>query len=465
MHARTASTTVALAILFFTGGGSATATHKARSTDHVVLISIDGLRPGFYLDDSWPTPMLQQMRREGAHAEAVKSVFPSVTYPAHTTIITGTQPAEHGIYYNSPFEPEGQTGRWYWEESAIQVPTLWDAAHQAGLGTASVFWPVSVGAPIDWNLPEIWPLDWEKDDFTDPLRRHASPEGLVEELEREATGKLTPQNFSFGRLTLDDRSAEMAAYLLATHRPGLLTVHLIGVDNSQHAEGREGAGLPRALAALDRCVARIVEAAEQAGILERTAFIITGDHGFIDVHTRISPNIWLIEAGLMSSTSDRGDWRATVHNTSAAGFLFLADPGDSDTLATVRSILDSRPPEVRSLFRILEPAEMARLQGAPDAALGLAPIPGTYISSSVEPPAVQPTDGASHGFLPDLTPEIYTGLVAWGAGIQPGASVPMLSLDQIAPLVSSLLGLEMPTATAPVPLEMLTDHYSGTTPP
>lgn len=427
----------------------------SRATDHVVLISLDGLRPEFYLDPTWPAPMLQQMRREGAWAEAVRSVFPSVTYPAHTTIITGVQPAEHGIFYNSPFEPTGQTGRWYWEEASIQVPTLWDAARVAGLRTASVFWPVSVGAPIDWNLPEIWPLDWQKDDFTDPLRRTATPPGLVEIVEREATGKLTPHNFSFGRLTLDDRTAEMAAYLLATHKPNLLTVHLIGVDNFQHEQGREGPMIPRALAALDRCIARIVEAAEQAGMLDRTTFLVTGDHGFIDVHTEISPNVWLVEAGLMTASPDRGAWRATVHNTSSAGFVFLAEPGDEDTLLQVRQILGSQPEAVRSRFEILEPEAMARLGGAPDAALGLAPVPGAYISSGFEPPAVKPRSGASHGYLPDLAPEIYTGLVAWGAGIRPGAGVPMLGLEQIAPLVSSLLGLEMPSAAAPLPADLL----------
>ena len=436
-----------------------------RTTDHVVLISIDGLRPEFYLDESWPAPMLQQMRQEGAHASAVRSVFPSVTYPAHTTIITGVQPAEHGIFYNSPFEPEGQTGRWYWEEASIQVPTLWDAAHEAGLKTASVFWPVTVGAPIDWNLPEIWPLDWERDDFTDPLRRTATPEGLVEELEREATGRLTPRNFSFGRLTLDERSTEMAAYLLATHKPNLLTVHLVGVDHYQHKGGRQGPMVARALAALDRCVARIVEAAELAGILDRTTFLVTGDHGFIELHTEVRPNIWLIEAGLMEAAPDRGTWRATVHNTSVAGFVFLADPEDDETLAEVRAIFDSQPEEVRSLFRILETEEMESLGGASDAVLGLTPVAGAYISSGTEPPAVEPSSGASHGYLPDLTPEIYTGLVAWGAGIRAGSSVPILDLDQIAPLVSELLALEMPRAEAPLPEAVLDGDQSGTTPP
>ena len=452
MTFRLAVSILALAIL-----PSATAWGVDRRTDHVVLISVDGLRPEFYLDDSWPAPMLQQMSREGASAEAVKSVFPSVTYPAHTTIITGVQPADHGIYYNSPFEPGGATGRWYWEETSIQVPTLWDAAREAGLETASVFWPVSVGAPIDRNVPEIWPLDWVKDNFTDPMRRHATPAGLVEEMEREATGKLTPHNFSFGRLTLDDRSSEMAAYLLATYKPNLLTVHLIGVDNSQHQDGREGSMLPRALAALDRCIARIVEAADQAEILDRVTFVVTGDHGFIDLHTRVSPNVWFVEAGLMTGDPDRGNWRATVHNTSVAGFVFLAEANDTESLIEVRKVLASQSEEVRSLFTILEPEEMTQLQGASDAALGLAPVAGAYISSDVEPPAVKPATGASHGYLPDLTPEIYTGLVAWGAGIRTGVRVPMLGLDQVAPLVSTLLDLEMPQAEAPVPVEMLGD--------
>ena len=431
-----------------------TAESEQRRTDHVVLVSLDGLRPEFYLEERWPVPMLQQMRREGAHARAVRSVFPSVTYPAHTTIVTGRMPIDHGISYNSPFEPGGPTGRWFWEEEHIRVTTLWDAARAAGLETASVFWPVSVGAPIDRNVPEVWPLDWEVDEFTGPMRRLSTPPGLLEELEREATGKLSSHSFSFGRLNLDDKTSEMAAYLLATYKPALLTVHLIGVDNFQHEEGREGSTVPRALSALDRGIARIVEAAEQAEMLDRTTFLITGDHGFINLHTEVAPNVWLVEAGLMAPGPDRGSWRATVHNTSAAGFVFLADGEGEKTLDEVRRVLDAQPAEVRSLFKILEREDLDRLEGAPDAALGLAPVPGVCISSSHEPPAVRPTEGASHGYLPDI-PEIQTGFVAWGAGIRPGASVSLIGLEQIAPLVSALLDLELTGAEAPVPPGML----------
>ncbi len=404
------------------------------------------------------------MRREGAWAEAVKSVFPSVTYPAHTTIITGRMPIDHGIYYNSPFEASGQSGRWYWEEDDIRVSTLWDAARAAGLKTASIFWPVTVGAPIDWNVPEIWPLDWQTTEFTAPMRRAATPPGLVEELERQATGRLSSVNFSFGRLNLDDKSSEMAAYLLATYRPNLLAIHLLALDGVQHEHGLEAAGLPRALAAMDRCVARLVEAAEQVGILDRTTFLITGDHGFIETHTRLSPNVWFVEAGLMAPQPDRGDWRATVHNTSVAGFVFLADEEDREALARARSILDSQPEEVRALYTILEREDMKALQGSPDAALGITPAPGAYISSGHEPPAVQPSSGANHGYLPEH-PEMFTGFVAWGAGIRAGGRVSLMGLEHLAPLVSILLGLELEGVDASAPSDLLAADYSGTTPP
>lgn len=432
------------------------AADSGRATEHVVLISFDGLRPEFYLDKGWPAPMLQQMQREGAWADAVESVFPSVTYPAHTTILTGLPPAEHGIFYNSPFEPDGQTGRWYWQESSITAPTLWDAARAAGLTSASVFWPVSVGAPIDFNVPEIWPLAGEEVDFVEPARRASTPPGLLAELEQEATGRLTPVNFSFGRLSLDDKSSEMAAYLLATYRPNLLTLHLIGADHFQHEQGRDGQRVRHAVAALDRCISRLVEAAEQAAILERTTFLVTGDHGFVDLHTEVAPNVWLVEAGLMQARPDRGDWRATVHSSSAAGFVFLAERDDTGALDRVREVLAAQPAETRALYQVLERQDLDRLRTAPDAVLGLAPAPGAYISSDYEPPAVRAKEGASHGFLPDH-PAVRTGFVAWGAGIRQGGSVPLMRLEQIAPLVGSLLDLELETATAAVPLELLTN--------
>lgn len=122
--------------------------------EHVVVISVDGLLPAYYLDETWPAPAMQQLYREGAHAVAVRSVFPALTYPGHTTLVTGALPARHGVYNNRKFEPVADPP-WRKDASDIRVPALWGAVRARGGKTASVLWPLTVGAAIDWNLPEI----------------------------------------------------------------------------------------------------------------------------------------------------------------------------------------------------------------------------------------------------------------------------------------------------------------------
>ena len=188
-----------LAILgaLFLGGLPLDAQPRA---DHVVLVSVDGFRPDFYLPGStWPAPNMQQMARDGAHAEGVRGVFPTVTYPSHTTIVTGALPARHGIHYNRPFEPEGQTGEWYWFEASIQVDTLWDAVRAAGKQSAAISWPVTVGAPVDRLVPETYSLEPGSDRLA-PMREGTTP-GLWQELEREATGQLNLRNYSSAYIT------------------------------------------------------------------------------------------------------------------------------------------------------------------------------------------------------------------------------------------------------------------------
>ena len=93
--------------------------------------------------------------KEGTYTLGQNSVFPSMTYPSHTTIVTGVQPAVHGIYYNAVFEPQGATGKIYWNDSSIKVPTLWKAVQDKGMKATALFWPVSAEAPVSYNIPDI----------------------------------------------------------------------------------------------------------------------------------------------------------------------------------------------------------------------------------------------------------------------------------------------------------------------
>jgi len=154
----------------------------------LVMVSVDGLRPDYITAADARGAKVPHMRRflkEGSFAEGVEGVIPTVTYPSHTTLVTGVSPAKHGIFGNLTFDPlrENQSG-WYWYAEDIRVPTLWDAAARAGWTTASVQWPATVGARVTWNIPEFWRAGTPDDSKL--LRASATP-GLLAELEAELT--------------------------------------------------------------------------------------------------------------------------------------------------------------------------------------------------------------------------------------------------------------------------------------
>tara|TARA_R110002096_G_scaffold251879_1_gene444811 strand:+ start:1431 stop:2780 length:1350 start_codon:yes stop_codon:yes gene_type:complete len=412
---------------------------KAKS-EHVILISVDGFRPNFYQEMKWPAPNLKMMAKKGVSSDGVRGIYPSVTYPSHTTLITGAFPATHGIYYNSPFEDKGQTGRWYWESNLIQTETLWDAVRKSNKKSASLIWPVSVGAAVDYNIPEVWTLD-KSYGRIQPMRDNQTPKGLLEEMETEVLGKVNLKTFNGDYLNREDRTGEMAAYILGKYKPNLMTIHLIATDHFQHEQGRDGQKVHTAIAAVDRAIGKILEAAEQANILEKTTFIITGDHGFVDIHSAINPNIWLVEESLMEAKENRGNWKATFHTQGASAFLHLKDKNDKKTLAKVREKLESLPNSIKKLFRIVEKEELINIGADPNAFLALNPVLGMAMSGSNSGKILSKRNGGTHGYFPDFH-QIETGFVAWGAGISNGKIISKMGLEDVAPIIAKLLDLE-----------------------
>lgn len=404
--------------------------------DHVVLVSIDGFRAKTYRDERWPAPVLGELAKRGAVALAVRSVFPALTYPAHATLMTGALPARHGIVHNEPFEPGGQSGRWIWESSAFRVPTLWDAVRARGGTTAAISWPVTVGAAIDWNVPDVW--DPADPGSIAPIRAATQPPGLFEELEREATGALSDRTFSLGSVGREDVVGAMAAYLFDRHRPTLMLVHSIGLDHVRHRLGSDNPIAVRAIAAADRAIARIVETVERLGLVDRVTFIVTGDHGSVDVHTTLLPNVWLRDGGLV----DGSRWQALFHASGGSAFLRLAPNASPSTLASIRKMLDALPAGVRALFRVVERAELDLLGADPESTLALTAIAGVVFSADRAGAPTQAAHGAGHGYHPEM-PDMTTGFIAAGAGIRSGAVIPLLPMQHVAPIVAALLGLDL----------------------
>ena len=228
MRMRPRLAALALAIL--------TLTTAPASAGPVLLISIDGLRPGDVIEADrrgLRLPNLRRLASEGAHASGVVGVLPSVTYPSHATLLTGASPARSGIVGNTTFDPLAiNQGGWDWYAEDIGVPTLWDGARAQGLSVGNVHWPVSVGAnSITWNLPQIWRTGHADDEKL--LRALATP-GLLADMQT----RLGPYARGIDEdIAGDETRGRFAVDMIRTRKPGLTTVYLTACDHYQHLYG------------------------------------------------------------------------------------------------------------------------------------------------------------------------------------------------------------------------------------
>ena len=311
----------------FLSGGAGTTGNNFASKRHAVVISVDGLPPDLYLHPDkhgLKIPHIRRLKTEGSYAEAVEGVYPSATYPSHTTLVTGRWPREHGVYTNFLSREAGKrTSDRYWFADAIRVSTLWDWARKAGLTTAAVSWPVSTGANIDWNVPEIRDTSPRRLPIWKITAEHSRPRGLLEETFR-AMG--APRR---GEHT-DDVRARVANYILKTYRPNLLLLHLVALDLSQHRFGPGSDEAREAMEKVDGMIGKLISTAEQAGLAEQTAFFVVSDHGMLPVRHYLYPNTLLARAGLLKVNGRGRITGGRIATTSNGGSFFIYWPSEAD---------------------------------------------------------------------------------------------------------------------------------------
>jgi predicted AlkP superfamily pyrophosphatase or phosphodiesterase len=414
----------------------------AQTAKHVIFITIDGFRPDFYLNSDWQTPNLHTLMNDGAYAKGVNSVFPSMTYPSHTTIITGVQPAKHGVFYNNMFTPDGAQQQPYWQDSSIHVPTIWKAAKDKGMTVASLYWPVSANAPVDYNIPDIGSLG-------DGVREQYSlPQGFYAEVKKEVFGGV--DKIDHGK---NQNIAKIAAYIIKKSKPQLMTIHVFSVDGASHAVGRNGTRVQEAVADADAAVGIIIDALKGAGIWESTVLMVGGDHGFYDVKKSILPNVWLKEAGLITDLKT-GDWKAQFNTVGGSAYLYLKDPFDNASADKVKELLQAQPDSVKQYFRIISKEELKKGGYKPNVAFALTAEHDASFSSASTGSPVKAGKGGAHGHFPD-TKNIRTGLIAHGPGIHKGAVIEEMNLRDITPIIVKLLGIPFPKVDGKIPSGLL----------
>nr|WP_246388435.1 ectonucleotide pyrophosphatase/phosphodiesterase [Novosphingobium fluoreni] len=414
----------------------------------VLMISLDGLRP----DDvtqaqarGIKVPQLRALMQEGAYASGVVGVLPTLTYPSHTTLITGAAPARHGVSNNLTFDPQARNQQgWYWYASDIRVPTLWQIAHSAGLKTANLHWPVSVGADgIDANLPQIWRTGTADD--AKLMAALATP-GLLPRLEAQ----LSPYVQGIDETVEGDAARVKFAQALLADRPALTTVYLAGIDHEEH---RSGPGSPAAIATIektDALVGDLVSAARKA--MPDVTVVVVSDHGFQPITTDINLFAPFVAAGLISLGADGkvSSWQAEPWIAGGTAFVVTARPDDAALTGQVTMLVKKLAADPRyHIARVLDRAETQRSGGPAEAVLTIAMEPG--FETGRDPAAALSAPSGykgMHGYMPDL-PQMRSTLIVSGPSLKKRGDLGVVDMRAIAPSVARVLGVPMPSAEKP----------------
>jgi predicted AlkP superfamily pyrophosphatase or phosphodiesterase len=412
----------------------------------LMLISVDGLKPESILQadrHGLKVPNLRAFLADGAYATGVHGVMPTLTYPSHMTILTGASPATHGIYSNTTFDPYGRNEHgWYWYAEDVRVPTLWDAAAAAGLTTANVYWPTSVGAHITYNLPQIWRTG--SDDDLKLQRALATPD-LVQQL--SATLGRYPGGME-ETVAEDELRARFAIRLLQSKRPDFITVYLTGLDTEQH---HSGPFTPQSNAVLERIDAIVgsLRAASEKLAPGRATVCVVSDHGFAAVAHDVNLYTAFLDAGLFSVDAEHkiSTWKAMPWPAGGGAAIMLANPEDSAVRAQVSGLLDRLAGDpANGIERVLTHAEIATQRGFPDAAYFVAFRIGYEFGSSLFAPLISdPSNLGMHGYLPD-NPEMRSSFFLIGPHVPAGRSLGEIDMRQIAPTLAKIMHVALKQA-------------------
>lgn len=420
---------------------------------NVVYISIDACNASLLRDSETLGLTLPNLRRLAAAgtwaSKGAKPVFPSFTYPCHASMITGVYPETHGVVNNTYFDPEGKLmGAWYWYAKEKGIATLWDLAHEAGYVTANIGWSTSIGAALDYDLPQVWftstPFDVK---FMNAMSR---PQGFALELEQEL-GRLTTYNWDVdGDWDRNNAAIWLMKNQLAPSLTGkefFLTMYYAGYDDIAHNHGTLSKEARFALEEIDRMVGELVKEAEQLTNGD-VAFCIVSDHGMLDNHFSIRPNALFAKEGLISYDDSKKvtSWEVYMQRAGGTAEIRLRNPQNQQVREQVSAILQGLAADPESgIAAVLTPRECKQRHGLPDADFGLVAykgyefredLQGEYLTKKLH-------NIAQHGYNEDFE-EMQTIFLLSGKTIASGIDIESLALVDFAPTVAKLLQINIP---------------------
>ncbi len=400
-------------------------------------------------------PHFSRIKDKLAIVENLREVYPTLTYPIHTTMITGKKPNEHGIFHNqradlyphgNDFNIMGQN--WYWEYEAINCETIFDIATKNGLKVGTSCWPVTAGAKNWLNVPEIWPTTTDKAEIQKLFEKSCSKDGYDKYY-----------NKYISKYTWDDNSdmvlysTDIAVDMLKKDNLDVLFCHAIILDHYRHVFGVYGKMSEEAITQMDMFTGKLLDILEETGELEDTSFVVLGDHGQIDIKTIFNINSAFVQKGLITLGEDNLPIDFKAYSFSA-GFStqIILKQGASDTeINEVYKVLcelkEEYPEYIQTVYTKDEILALEKLSGNFDFV-----VDGTYAtvfgmkynSDIVELKSLPQYSkiAATHGHHPNKG--VKPPFVAFGPNVKAGQWIKNGDMTQVFPTLLNMLNLNAP---------------------
>ncbi|MDV4150701.1 ectonucleotide pyrophosphatase/phosphodiesterase [Clostridium sp. AL.422] len=380
----------------------------------------------------------------------VESVYPTLTYPAHVTIMTGMYPKNHGVINNTLNKFSDINPNWYWYRKYIKTNTLYDLAAEKGLTTAALLWPVSGRSSINYNLTEIFaPKPWQNQLVMSAL-----------------SGSLRYQldlNKRFGHLrkglsqpALDNFVHESAKYTITKYKPNLLLIHYTDVDTNRHHHGYDSKEANDALIRHNERLGEIIKNLKDANIFEECTIVALGDHSALDCSHMIRLNSLFRENGLLK-VNGKGiikSYKAVAKTCDGSSYIYLKDKNDIETSEKVIKLLEELKNSKDSPIDFILNSREAKNEGAdPNCSFMVEASNNFYFVDETlgniiekvnkhEVGKVSHRAKATHGYHPSKT-NYNTFFIACGKGVKEGIQIDGGKLINHGPTLAKILGINM----------------------
>lgn len=365
-----------------------------RDKPYVILISFDGFRPEYL--QRLDLPNFEYVWREGVRSTGMYSVFPSKTFPAHYSIVTGLYAEHHGLVANNFHDPvRGARYSMYdtltvWDSSWYRGEPLWVTAEKQGMVAASYFWVASEAA-----IGGVRPTFWKRYD---------------------------------GRVRNFDRVDTVLAWLALPEerRPHVVTMYFSDTDAAAHSHGPLSPQLDSAAARVDSALGRLLDGVERLPIRDRVYFILVSDHGMSEVSPR-----WYVALDTLIDLTG-------VNIAEAGPSANLHVEGGRARATALRDSINRRMRHGRAYLREETP-EHLRYRADPRIGDLVIVMEDHFQVGRADRPPIEGT--ATHGWDPTL-PSMHALFIARGPGIPAGKTIGPFESVHVYPFITELLGLQ-----------------------